>query len=195
MAVGLEQVKELRERTGVSVMECKKALEEAEGDIEKALVLLRKKSAQTTDKKSDRELGAGVVAAYIHNSKDVGTLIALSSETDFVAKNPEFETLAYDIAMHAAATAPQFINRDDVTEEDTKAAQDVFEGEAADKPEEVRAKIVAGKMDSYLKEKVLMEQDYIKDPSVTIKDMLQSATQKFGERIEITEIARFSTRG
>lgn len=193
--VSMDQIKELRDRTGVSVMQCKKALEEAEGDIEKAIVLLRKKSGDAAAKKAGRDLGAGTVAAYIHNSKDVGSMVVLASETDFVAKNPEFEALAYDIAMHAAATNPQFIHRDQVTEEDTKAAQEVFEKEAADKPDAVREKIVAGKMDAYLKEKVLLEQEFIKDPSSTIQDLVQNAVQKFGERIEVSECVRFSTRG
>lgn len=195
MAVGMDQVKELRKQTGVSIMQCKKALEEADGDMDKAIVLLRKKSGDVAAKKADRDLGAGTVAAYIHNSKDVGAMVVLSCETDFVSKNPEFPALAYDIAMHAAATNPQFINREQVTEEDTVAAKAVFEEEAGDKPENVREKIVAGKMDAYLKEKVLLEQDFIKNPEQTIQDMIQAAIQKFGERVEVTECVRYSTRG
>lgn len=195
MAVGTELIKELRDRTGVSVMECKKALEETDGDIEKALVVLRKKSGDSASKKADRTLGAGTVAAYVHASKDVGALIALSCETDFVAKNPEFSELAYALAMHAAATNPQFISREQVTEEDLKAARAVFEKESADKPDAVREKVVQGKIDSYLEEKVLLEQSFIKDPSVKIKSLIEQSIQKFGERVEVTDCARFSTRG
>ncbi len=194
MAVGTELIKELRDRTGVSVMECKKALEETGGDIEKALVVLRKKSGDSAAKKADRTLGAGTVAAYIHSSKDVGAMVALSCETDFVAKNPEFPELAYAIAMHAAATNPQFITKEQVTEDDLKAAREVFEKEAADKPDGVRDKIVQGKLDSYLEEKVLLEQDFIKDPSLKIKSLIEQAVQKFGERVEVTDCVRFSTR-
>jgi elongation factor Ts len=194
MPVGTEQIKELRDRTGVSVMECKKALEEADGDMDKALVILRKKSGDTAAKKSDRTLGAGTVAAYIHASKDVGAMVALSCETDFVAKNPEFAELAYQIAMHAAATNPLFISSDQVTDEDLKAAREVFEKEAADKPDAIRDKVVQGKLDAYAQERVLLEQDFVKDPSVKIKSLIEQATQKFGERVVVTECVRMSTR-
>ena len=134
-SVSTEEIKKLRETTGVSVMECKKALEEAEGDMEKAQVILRKKSSAAAAKKADRELGAGTVASYIHASKDVGAMVVLSCETDFVSKNPEFEALAYDIALHITASAPEFISRTQVTDEATQAAREVFAKEAADKPE------------------------------------------------------------
>ncbi len=192
MEISTEQVKALRERTGVSVMECKKALEEAGGDEEKAVVILRKKSAASAEKKADRTLGAGRISAYIHTNKEVGAMVLLSSETDFVAKTDEFLKLAYDIAMHAAATSPEFITREEVTPDATKVAREVFEKEAADKPEAMRAKIVEGKMDAYLAEKVLMEQPYIKDPTKTIADLVKEATQKFGEKIVISKCVRFS---
>lgn len=194
MAISTENIKELRDRTGVSIMQCKKALEEAEGDMEKALVLLRKKSGDSAAKKADRELGAGTVAAYVHSSKDVGAMVVLACETDFVSKNPEFTQIAYDIAMHAAATNPQFVSRDEVTDEAVAAARSVFEDEAKDKPEAMREKIVTGKMDSYLQEQVLLEQPFIKNPDQTIQDLVEQATQKFGERIEISDCVRFSTR-
>ncbi|MCW9054588.1 MAG: elongation factor Ts [Candidatus Pacebacteria bacterium] len=187
-----EQIKELRDLTGVSVMQCKKALEEAGGDMEKAKVLLRKKSGDIAAKKSGRELGSGVVESYIHNTKQVGTLIVLSCETDFVAKNEEFVQLARDIAMQIAASAPEFKVRDEVTPAATAAAEEVFRKEVADKPAEMQEKILSGKIDAYLKEKILLEQDFIKDPSVTIKGLIESATQKFGERIEVSDFTRYS---
>lgn len=190
--VTTDQIKELREMTGVSVMQCKKALEEAEGDMEKAKVLLRKKSGDIAAKKSGRELGSGVVESYIHNTKQVGALVMLSCETDFVAKNDEFSALAREIAMQVAATNPQFIRRDEVTPEATKAAEEVFRKEVLDKPVEMQEKILAGKIDSFLKEKILLEQDFIKDPSTTVKGLIESATQKFGERVEVSQIARYS---
>ncbi len=187
-----ELIKQLRDETGVSIMQCKKALEESGDDIEKAKVALRKISAQVAAKKSDRELGSGAVQAYIHAGNSVAGVIVLACETDFVAKNEEFVKLAYDIAMHVAATAPEFVSRDEVTEEATAAAKALFEEEAADKPEEMREKIVAGKMDSFLSEKVLLEQPFVKNPDTTIQGLLDEATQKFGERTEIAEMARLS---
>lgn len=187
-----ELIKQLRDETGVSVMQCKKALEEAGGDIEKAKVSLRKISAQVAAKKADRELGSGVVQAYIHAGNSVAGVVVLACETDFVAKNEEFVKLAYDIAMHVAAIAPEFVSRSQVTEEATAAARAVFEEEAADKPEEMRAKIVEGKLDAFLKEKVLLEQPFVKNGDITVQGLLDEATQKFGERVEIADIARFS---
>jgi elongation factor Ts len=196
--VTVDQIKELREQTGISVMQCKKALEEAEGDMEKAKVILRKKSGDIAAKKSERGLGAGVVESYIHNTRQVGAMVVLSCETDFVAKNEEFVALARDIAMQIAATAPQFIQKEEVKEEDTKAAEEVFRKEiketVGDKPEEMQEKILQGKIDSFLKEKILLEQDYIKDSSLTIKNLIESATQKFGENIVISNFKRYSVK-
>ncbi|MFQ5661790.1 MAG: elongation factor Ts [Candidatus Paceibacteria bacterium] len=151
MAITTDQVKELRQRTGISVIECKKALDEAGGDTEKAIEILQKASGIIAGKKASRTLGAGAIQSYIHNSGDVGSMVVLSSETDFVAKNEEFVKLAYDIAMHIAASQPENTGE-------------------------------------------LLEQEYIKDPAKTIKDLVESATQKFGEKIEVTDFARFSVR-
>ncbi len=187
-----ELIKQLRDETGVSIMQCKKALDDADGNIEQAKVNLRKISAQVAAKKADRELGSGAVQAYIHAGNSVAGVVVLACETDFVAKNEEFVKTAYDIAMHVAAIAPEFLSRDDVTEESTKAARAVFEKEASDKPEDMREKIVEGKMDSFLKEKVLLEQDFVKDGSLTIQGLIDEASQKFGERVEVAEISRFA---
>ena len=187
-----ELIKQLRDETGVSIMQCKKALEESGGDLEKAKVALRKISASVAAKKSDRELGAGAVQAYIHAGNSVAGVCVLACETDFVAKNEEFVKISYDIAMHIAAVAPEFLSRAEVTDEATATAKALFEEEAADKPEDMREKIVQGKLDSFLKEKVLLEQPFIKNPDTTIQGLLDEATQKFGERVEISEIARFS---
>jgi len=190
-----EEIKSLRERTGLSVMDCKHALEQADGDVEKALLILRKKSSAAAAKKSERTLGAGTVQAYIHASEDVGALVLLSCETDFVAKNDEFKTLAHDIAMHATATNPEFVSRTQVTEEATAKARQLFEEEAKDKPEDKRAAIVEGKMNAYLQDRVLLEQPFVKNPEQTIQGLIDAAVQKFGERIEVTECVRFSVRG
>ena len=193
--VTTENVKELRDLTGVSIMQCKKALEEAKGDIEKAKVLLAKKGAAVAAKKADRNLGAGVVQAYVHGTNEVAAVVVLSCETDFVAKNEEFVKLAYDIAMQVAATSPQFIKKDEVKAKDMKAAKEVFTEEVKDKPKEMQKKILEGKLNSYFKDKILLEQAFIKDADKTIQGLIDEATQKFGERIELSAIERFAVKG
>lgn len=186
------QIKALRDETGISVMQCKAALEEAGGDMEQARVILRKKGAAAAAKKMDRELGAGTVGSYVHAGGDVASLVLLSCETDFVAKNEEFAALARDIAMHVTALAPRFRSREDVDAGALDAARAVFMKEVEDKPEELREKIVAGKLDAYLKEQVLLEQPFIKDPERTIADLVEAATQKFGERVVVAAMSRLS---
>jgi len=192
MAVTTEQIKELREITGVSVMQCKKALEEAEGDLEKAQIILRKLSAKSAEKKSDRELSAGTVASYIHANGSVGGMIELQCDTDFVAMNDDFKTLARDIAMHITASVPKYIREDEITDEERAKATEVFKEEVQDKPEEMQAQILEGKLASHFKESVLMNQDFIKDPSKTIGKLIEEGTQKLGERIVVAHMARFS---
>ena len=189
-----EVLKRLRDETGVSVMQCKKALDEAGGDIEKARVILRKQSSAIASKKADRTLGAGVAVAYTHAGNSVVGAVVLCCETDFVSKNEEFAKLAYDIAMHVAAMGPRFLSRDDVKEEDLRAAREVFKEEAAKVPEASRAKAIEGKVDSYLRERVLLEQPFVKDANFTIRQLLDSAVQKFGEKVEIVRFERLSVR-
>lgn len=191
MNITSEQIKALREKTGISVMQCKKALEEAEGDEAKAMILLKKKGAEQAAKKADREFGAGIVEAYIHSNGLVGSIVELASETDFVSNNAEFKTLAKDIAMQITATAPDFLKSSDIDETAAAKARELFTQEAADKPAELQEKIIQGKMDSYFKDQVLLNQDFIKNPEVTIQTMLDTAMQKFGERIEIVRFKRF----
>lgn len=193
MEITTELVKQLRDRTGISVMQCRKALEESEGDIEKAEVLLRKRSAGAAEKKSDRELGAGAIGSYLHGT-EIGAMVLLSCETDFVARNDEFPQLAREIAMQVAATNPTYLTSDDISEEVRTAALAVFTAEVADKPEDMREKILDGKMQSYFRDMVLMEQPFIKDESKTIRTLIEEASQKFGERVEITKFTRFSAR-
>src|SRR3989344_7071728 len=190
--ITMEQIKELRDKTGVSVMQCKKALEESGGDMDKALIILRKKGSDIASKKSDRTLGSGRIASYIHGNGSIGSLVELSSETDFVSKNDEFYALAHDIAMQVAATSPIYLKKEDVTEEEKKKALEVFEKEVAGKPAEIKDKILKGKLDSYFADKILLEQPFVKDGGLKIKDLIESAIQKFGEKIEIARFARFS---
>jgi len=192
MEITTDQVKELRKETKVSVMQCKKALEEAEGDFEKAKVLLRKQSAKTASKKSDRTLGAGAVSSYIHAGGKVGAMVELLCETDFVAKNEDFQALAREIAMHVAAAAPEFVKPEDIKEEDKVKAREIFTKEAEGKPEDIKQKIIDGKLAAYFDEKTLLNQAYIKDGDKTINALIEEAIQKFGEKMEIGRIARFS---
>jgi elongation factor Ts len=195
MAITTEQIKELRDLTGVSVMQCKKALEEAGGDFEKAQIILRKQSAKSADKKADRTLGAGVVASYIHAGGNVGAMVELMCETDFVAKNEEFKALAYEIAMQIAAAAPEFVDASQIDENIKAKAAEIFAEEAEGKPEEIKAKIIEGKLQAYFAEKTLIDQPYIKDGEKTVGGLIQEATQKFGEKIQVGRFSRFSVLG
>lgn len=190
--VTTDLIKELRDATGVSVMQCKKALEEAGGDKEKALVILKKKGAEAAAKKGDRTLGAGIVQAYVHNTGTVGVMVELACETDFVSKTAEFKQLAYDIAMHIAASKPEFLKKEDITDADKKLAESVFEKEVEGKPAEMKAKILEGKLASYFAERVLLEQPFIKNPELTVGALISEAVQKFGEKTELVRFARYS---
>ena len=194
MEITSAQIKELRDQTGISVMQCKKALEEADGDMEKALIILKRKRSEAAEKKSDRELGAGAVGSYIHNTNEVAALVLLSCETDFVSKNEEFIALARDIAMHVAALNPKFVSRAEVDEQALQKAREVFAEEVKDKPAEMQEKILEGKMNSYFKEQILLEQPFIKNPETTIGELVTGAVQKFGENVVISEISRISVK-
>jgi elongation factor Ts len=187
-----ETIKALRDQTGVSVMQCKKALEEAGGDTEKALVILRKKSSEIAAKKGDRALGSGAVATYVHSTGTIAAMVLLSSETDFVSKNEEFRKLAYDIAMHIAASNPQFLSKNDIDDKSKETASSVFAEEIKNKPKDLQEKILAGKLADYFKDRVLLDQPYIKNPDITIQGLIDAAVQKFGERIEVSKFVRFS---
>lgn len=193
MEITTESIKELRDSTGVSVMQCKKALQEAAGDLAKAMVILKKHSAASAEKKADRSLGAGTIGSYIHDG-GIGAMVLLSCETDFVAKNPEFEALARELAMQVAATNPTYLNVDEVPEVSKTAATAVFQKEVEGKPVDMQTKILEGKLASYFRDQVFLEQAFIKDESKTIRNLLNEATQRFGERVEIGRFVRISAR-
>lgn len=193
MEITTEIIKELREKTGVSVMQCKKALEEANGDLAKAEVILKKHSVASAEKKAERTLKAGVIGNYVHEG-NIGAMVVLSCETDFVAKNPEFAALARDIAMQVVATDPMYTVMLEIAEEAKQAAIAVFEKEVADKPKEMQAKILEGKLASHFRDHVLLEQPFIKDETKTVQQLLHEATQKFGERVEVSRFTRLSAR-
>lgn len=192
MEITTELIKELRDKTGISVMQCKKALEETGGDMEKAVMILQKKSAAIAEKKNDRTLGAGVIESYIHSTHAVGSMVELLCETDFVANNEEFRKLARDIAMQVSATNPKFLKREDIDDHSKALAEEMFAEEVKGKPEDIKAKILEGKLNSYWSERVLLEQAFIKNPDLTIRNLIESAIQKFGEKIELSRYVRFS---
>ncbi len=188
--ISIEQVKELRAKTGVSIMQCKKALEEANGDLEKAKIVLTKKSGEIAAKKGDRELGAGFIATYTHNGV-YGTMIELACETDFVSNNEEFKVFARDIAMHITAQNPKYLKEENIDSAEKEKAMEVLKKEVQDKPENMQEKILEGKMKAYFKERVLLSQSFIKNPDKTIADLISEGIQKFGERIEIIRFVRY----
>ncbi len=192
MIISMDEVKKLREKTGISIMQCRKALEEAKGDMDKAMVLLQKKGAEIASKKSERIIKSGRIVSYIHGAGSVGVLLELASESDFVSKHEDFQKIAYDIAMQIAATNPTYIKKEDVSAEEKNKVLEAFSDEVKGKPEAMREKILNGKLDAFFKEKILVEQDFIKDPNITISTLIQNAVQKFGEKIEVTRFVRFS---
>lgn len=194
MEITSEMIKALRDQTGISVMQCKKSLEEAGGDMDKALIILKKKRSEAAEKKSDRTLGAGVVGSYVHNTNEVASMVLLACETDFVAKNEEFLALAREIAMHVAAQDPKYVSRDEVDETAMEKAKEVFMEEVQDKPADMQEKILEGKLNSYFKEQILLEQPFIKNPDTTIGEMVTGAVQKFGENVTISAISRLSVK-
>lgn len=194
MEITSAQLKELRDKTGISVMQCKKALEEADGDMDKAVIILKKKRSEAAEKKSDRELGAGAIGHYIHNTNEVAALVLLACETDFVSKNQEFVALAKEIAMQVAATNPAYLTRNEVPAEVLEKAKEVFQAEVQDKPAEMQEKILEGKLSSYFKEQILLEQPFVKNPDTTIGEMITGAVQKFGENVSVVKISRLSVK-
>jgi len=191
MEIATSTIKELRDRTGISIMQCRKALIDAGGDMEKAVIILQKQSKSISTKKLGRTLGSGIVASYIHGIGTSGSMVELLCETDFVAKNEEFKTMARDIAMHVTAARPEFLKREDVDEESVKKAREVFAEEAKDKPENMKEGIIEGRLTSYFSERLLLDQPFVKDQNITIGAMIELAVQKFGERIEVGRFVRF----
>lgn len=193
MSVNASQVKELREKTGAGVMECRKALQETNGDIEEAVKVLRKQGLKTAAKKSERTTSEGRIGNYVHFGGKIGVIVEVNCETDFVAKTPDFETLVKDISMHVAALNPKYLSRDvvpaEVVNEERNAC--LTEAKNSGKPDNIIEKIVEGKMDKFYKSICLLEQSFIKEESNTIQDILTQAIAKLGENIKITRFARF----
>jgi len=187
------QVKELRDKTNAPMMDCKNALTEAKGDIEAAVVVLRKKGVATAAKKATRATSEGSVASYIHAGGKIGVLLEVNCESDFVARTDDFKGLLHDIAMHIAATDPRYVRKEDVTPEAFEKEKDIYRAQAAatGKPAAVVEKIVEGKMGKFYEEVCLLEQPFIKDQTVTVHQLIATVVGKLGENISVRRYARF----
>lgn len=196
MPIDAQAVKALRDSTGAGMMDAKAALEEAKGDAEKALEILRKKGIAKAGKKADRETTAGLVECYAHMGR-VGSMVEIACETDFVARTDDYKTLAHDLAMQVAASNPLYITPDDVPKDVLAKEREIFMAEAKEqgKPEAVLEKIAAGKVDKYYQEVCLIKQPFIKDPDRSVEDVLIEAIAKLGENIVIRRFARFELGG
>ncbi len=191
--ISASQVKELREKTGAPMMDCKQALTEAKGDLEQAVVLLRKRGVSVAAKKAARVTSEGSVASYIHAGGKIGVLVEVNCESDFVARTEDFKELVHDIAMHIAASDPKFIRKEDVTPEAYEREKDIYRSQATatGKPPQVVEKIVEGKMSKFYEEVCLYEQPFIKDQTISISQLIASTIGKLGENISVRRFARF----
>ncbi len=193
MDITAEMVKELRQRTGIGVMECKKALKESKGDIKKAIVILRKKGYARAKDKMTRDTAEGIVGSYIHLNGKIGVLIEVNCESDFVSRNDDFKELVKNIAIHIAASAPEYLSSEDIPLEILKEEKEIIREQFKDskKPQEIIEKIVQGKIGKFNEEVCLLDQPYIKDDKISIKELVTSHVAKFGENIRIKKFARF----
>ena len=193
-AISAGDVKVLRDRTGAGMMDCKKALEEAGGDMDKAVEILRVKGLSQAAKRGERAASEGIVQSYVHATGKIGVLVEIDCETDFVARNEDFQEFAKDIALHIAAAAPLYVSEEDVPEEDKQAELRIYEEQAADKPENVRPKIAEGKLRKWLEEVVLLKQEHVnkdKHGGQTIEELRAATAAKTGENVVIRRFSRF----
>jgi elongation factor Ts len=197
MAADAKSVKELRDLSGAGIMDCKKALEEAGGDVEKAMVLLREKGLKIASKKAGREASEGRVEAYVHHDSKIGVLVQVNCETDFVAMNDQFKEFCHDLAMHIAATDPEVISKEDLPEDQVQQERDILLKQLEDsgKPENIKEKIVEGRMKKFFSEVCLLEQEWMHDSDAgTVGQVLTDLIAKIGENIVIRSFARYSVR-
>ncbi len=192
MSITASAIKELREQTGVGMMECKKALTEAAGDMDKALEVLRKKGLAMAAKKASRDASEGLVGSYIHMGK-IGVLVEVNCETDFVAKTDDYQTLVKDIAMHIAAANPQYVKREEIPAEVIEKEKAIYASQVQNKPPEITEKIVTGKLEKFYSDSCLMDQLFVKDPDgkMHVRDLIVEKVAKLGENILIKRFARF----
>jgi len=192
-----KQVAELRAKTGAGMMDCKKALEEAGGDMAKAVDILRAKGAAKAEKRAGREASEGWIGAYVHHDGSVAVLVELNSETDFVARTDDFKALAKEIAVHIAATKPLTVRVEDLSADVVQRERQVYEAQVAEqkKPEAIRGKIVDGMMKKFYEDNVLLEQKFVKDDKRTVGEMVQELSGKTGEKIQVRRFTRFELGG
>jgi len=195
MEISAQSVKELREKTGVGMMDCKKALTEANGDMEQAVVLLRKKGLATAQKKSGRVAAEGMIGHYIHMGGKIGVLVEVNCETDFAGRSEDFQTLVKDIAMHVAAANPRYVRRDEVPEEEIQKEKEIYKDQArsSGKPENIIDKIAEGKLGAYYQIVCLYDQAFVKDPSLTVEQLINNLIAKIGENIRVRRFIRYQT--
>src|SRR5881398_1067455 len=191
MQIDPKTVKELRDRTNAGMMDCKRALTEASGDLGKAEVILRTKGIASASKKASRVTREGIVASYIHLQGKVGVLVEVNCETDFVAKNENFRAFVKDITLHIAAAHPLYVSRDDVPGRFIEAEREIYKAQVTGKPEPVMNKVIEGKLDKFYSTVCLLEQGFIKNPDVTIKDLLSAKIAELGENIVIRRFTRY----
>ena len=191
--ISATMVKDLREKTGAGMMDCKSALEEANGDLEKAIEILRKKGLASAAKRAGRVAKDGVIGHYIHMGGKVGVLVEVNCETDFVARTPDFQTLAKEIAMHIAAASPLVVRREDLSKETLEKEREIYRAQFAgqNKPANVVDKIVEGKLESYYSQVCLLDQPSVRDPNITVKQMITNAAAKTGENVTVSRFVRF----
>ena len=193
MNITSQMVKELREKTNAGMMDCKKALTETDGNMEKAVDLLRQKGLAVAAKRAGKETREGVIEAYIHGGGKIGVMVEVACETDFVAKTDDFKAFARNIAMHVAAVNPLALSRDEVSAEVLQREKDIYINQALEsgKPQQIAEQMVAGKMEKFLAEVCLLEQKYVKNPDLSVQDLLNELVAKMGENISIKKFARF----
>jgi len=194
MSVSAKAVKELRDRTGAGMLDCRNALAETGGDMEAAIDLLRSKGAAKAAKRAEKAANEGTVGHYIHHGGRIGVLVELNCETDFVANTDDFQNLARDLAMHIAASNPMAVRAEDLPEEEVQRERQVYLDQVREegKPEQIREKIVEGKMRKFFEENTLLKQPFVKDPDVSIEELITGVSAKTGEKIEVARFARFA---
>jgi elongation factor Ts len=197
MAIPAERVKELREKTGAGMMDCKKALSEVGGDIERAIDYLRQKGLSDAAKRTGRTASEGVIASYIHPGGKIGVLVEVNCESDFVARTEEFQTLVKDLGMHVAASNPLYLRREDVPEDVITREKNIYEAQAKEggKPEKIVERIVQGKLDKFFQEVCLLEQPFVKDPDLSVQQLVSSVVAKLGENIVVRRFQRYQLGG
>ena len=195
MQIDAKHVKDLREKTGAGMMDCKNALIESKGDMEAAIVVLRKKGLASAQKKASRIAAEGMIGHYIHSGGKLGVLVEVNSETDFAARSDEFQVLVKDIAMHIAAQNPLYVKREDVPAEVLEKEKEIYKDQArgSGKPEHIIDKIAEGKLESFYEMACLYDQKFVKDPAMTVKDLINNLVGKIGENIQVRRFARFKT--